>query len=156
MGTFAADLVYAVRLLRKSPGFTAIAIAALALGIGANTAIFTVVDSVLLKPLPYFQPDRIVHVHRQFPNGHGDSISIPKYMVWTHNQVFAAMALYGQSSPGMNLGSEDRHEQVKVLGVSHGFFQVYGVSPIRGRVFTAAEDVPNGPALAVMPEAITG
>jgi predicted permease len=71
-------------------------------------------------------------------------------MVWTHNQVFAAMALYGQSSPGMNLGSEDRHEQVKVLGVSHGFFQVYGVSPIRGRVFTAAEDVPNGPALAVM------
>ena len=150
MGTFAADLIYAVRMLRKNPGFTAIATAALALGIGANTAIFTVVDSVLLKPLPYFQPDRIVKVQRQYPNDRENSISIPKYMIWTHNQVFAAMALYGQSGPGMNLGGNDRHEQVKVLSVSHGFFQVFGVAPIQGRVFTPAEDVPNGPALAVM------
>jgi predicted permease len=150
MGTLAADLVYAVRMLRKNPGFASIAIAALALGIGANTAIFTVVDSVLLKPLPYSQPDSIVKVHRQFPNGRGDSTSIPKYMVWTHNQVFAAMALYGQSGPGMNLGSDGRHEQVKVLSVSHGFFQVFGASPIQGRVFTPGEDVPNGPDLAVM------
>jgi putative ABC transport system permease protein len=150
MDTFAADLVYAVRMLRKNPGFAAIAIAALALGIGANTAIFTVVDSVLLKPLPYSGPDRIVKVHRQYPNGHGDSVSVTKYIVWTHSQVFAAMTLYGQSSPGVNLGSEDRHEQVKILSVSHGFFQVFGVSPMQGRVFTPAEDVPNGPALAVM------
>jgi predicted permease len=150
MDTFAADLVYAVRMLRKNPGFAAIAIAALALGIGANTAIFTVVDSVLLKPLPYSRPDRIVKVHRQYPNGHGDSVSIPKYFVWTHSHVFEAITLYGQSGPGMNLGSEDRHEQVKVLSVSHGFFPVFGVSPMQGRVFTPAEDVPNGPALAVM------
>jgi len=55
--------------------------------------------------LPYFQPDRIVKVQRQYPNDRENSISIPKYMIWTHNQVFAAMALYGQSGPGMNLAA---------------------------------------------------
>src|SRR5580704_2334045 len=88
MPTLWADLRYAVRMLRKSAGFTAVAVAALALGIGANTAIFTVVNAVLLDPLPYPQPDRIMKLGRKFSNGVGYSISIPKFMAWRRNQAF--------------------------------------------------------------------
>ena len=91
--------------MRRNLGFTAIALAALAIGIGANTAIFTVVDAVLLQPLPYPQPDRIMKVGRQYPTGTGDSNSIPKYMVWRKNDVFEAMALYDFGAIAMNLGS---------------------------------------------------
>ena len=88
MGTFAADLRFALRTMRTNRGFTAVAVVALALGIGANTAIFTVVDGVMLEPLPYPEPDRIVRVGRQFPGGNGWSNSIPKYMTWRQNDVF--------------------------------------------------------------------
>jgi hypothetical protein len=81
-------------MMRKNRIFTAIAVAALALGIGANTAIFTVVDTVLLQPLPYPQSDRMMRLGRQFRTGIGDSVSIPKFMAWRQNQVFDAMALY--------------------------------------------------------------
>jgi predicted permease len=151
MGTLAFDIRYAFRMLARNPGFAAIAILALALGIGVNTAIFTVVNAVLLQPLPYPEPDRVVEVARQFPDGGlGNSISIPKYMVWKDNHVFQSMTLYGFAAAGMNLGAGDRPEPVKTLQVSAGFFQVFGVAPAVGRAFTASEDVPNGPAVAVL------
>jgi predicted permease len=150
MGTLAFDIRYALRVLARNPGFAAIAIVALALGIGVNTAIFTVVNAVLLQPLPYPEPDRVVEVARQFPDGRGNSISIPKYMVWKDNHVFQSMTLYGFAAAGMNLGAGDRPEPVKTLQVSSGFFQVFGVSPQKGRAFTASEDLPNGPAVAVL------
>jgi ABC-type antimicrobial peptide transport system permease subunit len=105
METLLADLRYALRTMRRNLGFTVIALAALALGIGANTAIFTVVDGVLLQPLPYPQPDRIMKLGRQFPTGVGYSISIPKYMAWRQNDVFDAMALYDFGALAMNVGS---------------------------------------------------
>jgi len=150
MGTFASDIRYAFRMLARNPGFAVIAVLALALGIGVNTAIFTVVNAVLLQPLPYPEPDRIVTVARHYPDGNGDSVSIPKFMVWKDNHVFQAMAAYGPIASGMNLGSGDRPEQVKTLQVSSEFFDVFGVRPLAGRSFSAAEDMPSGPAVAVL------
>jgi hypothetical protein len=113
MGNFAADVRYAFRMMRANPAFTAVAITVLALGIAANTAIFTVIDSVLLQPLPYPEPERLMQLGRLYPNNnYGFSNSIPKYMVWRQNQVFDSIALFGQSGPGMNLGTGDRPEQI--------------------------------------------
>jgi predicted permease len=154
METLVADLRYAARMLRGNPGFTGVAVAALALGIGANTAIFTVVNNVLLQPLPYPEPDRIVEVGRAFngPNGsrYEYSISIPKYMSWRNSQAFESMALFGQSGPSVRIGSGDRPEQAKALRASEGYFRVFGVAPLVGRTFSVEEDAPNGPAAAVV------
>jgi predicted permease len=150
MGTFLADLRYALRTLRSNAGFTAVAMTALALGIGANTAIFTVVNAVILAPLPYPQPDRLVRLGRQYPGGNSYSNSIPKYMVWRQNNVFDAMTLYEQGGLGMNLGTGGHPEQAKASHVSKDYFQVFGVSPALGRSFNQAEDLPHGAAAAVL------
>ena len=150
MENMLADLRHAFRVFRKSPGFTAIAVAALALGIGANTAIFSVINVVLLKPLPYPEPDRIMQIARQFPGGIGDSASIPKFNTWKKNDVFESMAAYDFAGPGMNVGGVDHPEQVKGIHVSAEFFRVFGVSPVIGRTFTAQEDLPHGPKVAVI------
>jgi len=150
MDTFLADLTYAFRTLRSNAGFTAVAVAALALGIGANTAIFTVVDGVMLAPLPYPQADRLVRLGRKYPGGNGYSNSIPKYMMWRNNDVFQAMTLYEQGGIGMNLGAGDHPEQAKVSHASKDYFQVFGVAPAFGRSFSEAEDVPHGAQVAVL------
>src|SRR5690349_14573480 len=154
METLLTDLRYAVRTMRRNIGFTAIALAALALGIGANTAIFTVVDAVLLQPLPYYQPDRIMKLGRQFRNGVGYSNSIPKYMAWRQNDVFEALTLYDFGALAMNVGSGDSHQNVNGLRVSADYFKVFGVSPIAGRTFSQSEDLPNGPTVAVISYAV--
>src|SRR5580692_10395809 len=146
-----ADLRHALRVFRKSPGFTAIAVAALALGIGANTAIFSVINVVLLKPLPYPEPDRIMRVTRGYPDFQGNnSSSVPKFNAWKKNDVFESMAAYDFAGPGMNVGGNDHPEQVKGIHVSSEFFRVFGVSPVLGRTFTAEEDMPRGPKVAVV------
>jgi len=150
MPTLWTDLRYAIRMLRKNAGFTAVAVAALALGIGANTAIFTVVNAVLLDPLPYPQPDRIMKLGRKFTNGVGYSNSIPKYMAWRRNQAFEAMALYDFGSLGMNLGTGSPPDQIKAAHVSADYFKVFGGSPLIGRGFTNTEDLPKGPQTAVV------
>jgi predicted permease len=150
MGNFAADLRYALRVLRSNPGFTAIALAALALGIGANTAIFTVINTVLLQPLPYPEPDRIVMLGRDYPDGFSNSNSIPKFMAWRQNDVFDAMTLYHQSPAAMNVGAGDRPETARVMRVSAGYFRVFGASAATGRVFSAEEDRPGAAEVAVL------
>ncbi len=154
MNSFVADIRYALRSMRGSPGFTTVAIAALALGIGANTAIFTVINSVMLAPLPYPEPNRLMRLTRQYPNGTGDSTSIPKYMAWRQNEVFSAMALYDFGPLNMNFGSGDRPQPVKAMHASRRFFAVFGVQPVLGRSFTEAEDLPGGPEAAVISDGI--
>jgi len=129
MGTLAADLRFALRTMRTNRGFTAVAVITLALGIGATTAMFTVVNRVMFDPLPYPEPDRIMRLGRQFPNGNGWSNSIPKYMTWRQNDVFESMALYDFAPLGMNFGGGDRPEPVKATRVSEGFFRVFGAQP---------------------------
>src|SRR5580765_7270256 len=152
METLLADLRYALRTMRRNLGFTAIALAALALGIGANTAIFTVVDAVLLQPLPYPQPDRLMKLGRQFRGELGNSVSIPKYMTWRDNDVFDAMTVYDFGALAMNLGSGNPPEPVQAVHVSADYFRVFGVAPIVGRSFSEAEDLPHGAPVVVISE----
>jgi len=152
MESLAADLRQSFRMMRKSPTFTAIAVAALALGIGANTGIFSVVDKVLLQPLPYPEPDRLVRLGRKYPQGDGYSNSIPKYMAWRRNSVFSMMTIYDQQGPGLNLSSGDKPEQVKGVHVSADYFKVFGTGPVLGRTFTASEDSPDAPKATIISE----
>ncbi len=150
METIAADVRYALRTLWKNPGFSAVAVAALALGTGANTAIFTVVNAVLLEPLPYPQADRIMKVGRQFGDQVGYSNSITKFMVWRQNDVFESFALYDQSGPALNVGNGQPPQQVKGVHVSREYFKVFGIPPMMGRTFTESEDLPNGPNVVII------
>jgi putative ABC transport system permease protein len=151
METFIKDLKYALRMLRQSPGFTATAVAALALGIGANTAIFSVVNAVLLRPLPYPQPDRIVQIVHVAPGGRFPGASIPKYNVWRETTgVLEDVAAYDVGGPGMNLTGGDRPEQIQGIRVSHEYFSLFGAHAILGRTFSAEEDRPGGGRVAVI------
>jgi predicted permease len=151
METLLADLKHAFRMLRQSPGFTATAVSVLALGIAANTAIFSVINAVLLKPLPYPQPDRIVYLMNTAPQGSGRGASIPRYNVWRRQtQVLEDVAAFDNGGPGLNLTGGDRPEQLKGIHVSHEFFRLFGASTILGRTFTPEEDRPRGPRVAVI------
>ncbi len=145
MGKLAADLKSAIRTLRKSPGFTIAAIATLAHGIGANTAIFPVINAVLLNPLPYPEPDRIVVLMNQSPQGSDAAASVPKYNVWrAQADVLQDVAAYDTGGPGLNVSGGDRPEQLKGIHVSHEFFHLFGAQTAVGRTFTQAEDRPGG------------
>jgi len=151
METFWMDLKHAIRMLRQSPGFTATAISALALGIGANTAIFSVVNTVLLKPLAFPEPDRIVALMNASPQGSGPAASVPKYNTWRRQtQVLEDVSAYDTGGPGLNLGGGDHPEQLKGIHVSHEFFHLFGAQTAIGRTFTADEDRPRGGNVIVL------
>jgi putative ABC transport system permease protein len=149
MGNFLADVRHSFRVLAKSPGFTIVAILALALGIGANAAIFSVIDRVLLRPLPFPDSERMMRVSRHYPSGNQESVSIPKFMAWRQCQAFQSIAAY-DFGISVNLGSTGRPEPVPAIHVSSGFFDVFGVSPILGRTFTPEEDLPKAGNLVVL------
>ena len=151
MQTLLQNLRYAVRTLRNSPGFAAVAILTLALGIGANTAIFSVVNAVLLQPLSYPNPDRLVELELSLPQGNGNVTSIPKFNVWREQtDVFDSVAAYDFSGPGINLTGGDRPELIKGIHVSADYFRVFGAPVALGRTFTPEEDRPGGPAVVVI------
>ncbi len=151
METLLQDVRHAVRMLAQSPAFTIVAIATLALGIGANTAIFSVVNSVLLQPLPYSQPDRLVRLFLKFRDGQSPATSIPKFMAWKENtQAFQYICAYDFSGPGLNISGGSMPEQVKGIHVSADFFPVFDATTAIGRVFSPDEDRPGGERLAVM------
>jgi putative ABC transport system permease protein len=150
METLLADVRHSFRVLIKSPGFTIVAVLALALGIGANTAIFSVIDRVLLAPLPFPDSERIMRIQRKFPNGNGSSVSIPKFMAWRKGQAFQSMAAYDFGSVSLNLGTSDRPNPVNGMHATADFFSVFGVTPLLGRTFSPEEDLPNAGKFAVL------
>jgi putative ABC transport system permease protein len=150
MSDFRDNFKHALRMFRANPGFTFAAIAALALGIGINTAIFTVVDTVLLKPLTYPDADRLVRFLITSPQGNGTAASIPKFMLWRQQtSALQDVAAYDFGGPGYNL-TGDRPEQVHGIHVTQGYFSLFGASPVLGRTFTPQEDSPNGGKVVIL------
>ncbi len=149
------NLRYALRLLWKSPAFSIIAIATLALGIGANTAIFSVVNAVLLRPLPYPEADRIVTLSESTPAQPDISISWQNFLDWkTESTVFESLSVGRRESFNLS-GIEGRGpERVSGFVVTAPFFKAIGLNPQIGRTFTEAEDKTGGNRLAVISDAL--
>src|SRR5260370_24972971 len=144
MARIIQDLKYGLRVLRKRPGVTTTAVLVLGLGIGANTAIFSVVNTVLLRPLPFEDPGRLVHVWhvpppKSFPGMSTFSVSAANYIDWRRqNHVFEQMAIFRGSS--VNLTGGGKPEFLLAATVSADFFSVLGVRPMLGRTFVAGAD----------------
>ncbi|HST22681.1 MAG TPA: ABC transporter permease [Blastocatellia bacterium] len=144
METILQDIRYGVRTLIKHPGFTAVAVIALALGIGANTAIFSVVNSLLLRPLPFSEPDKLVQVwETNLTRGKSEMpASFPNFADWRdQNHVFEQVVAYTDGS--FNLTGTSESERIRSALVSPAFFSTLGISPILGRVFLPEEDQKN-------------
>ncbi|HEX8653161.1 MAG TPA: ABC transporter permease [Pyrinomonadaceae bacterium] len=132
------DVQYGIRMLVKNPGFTVVSVLALALGIGANTAIFSVVNAVLLRPLPYRDPDRLVFVLRTQPPIMRGPISRPDFFEWqTQQKVFQEIAAYYTES--YNLTGVEEAERIAGVRVTESFFSLFGIAPAHGRFFLPAE-----------------
>jgi predicted permease len=139
MGALWQDLRYAIRMLAKLPGFAAIAVLTLALGIGANTALFSIVNGVLLNPLPYPHPNQLVAVGEKLPGFSEAGISYPNFLDWAReNHSFQALAIYRPDN--FNLTGTGEAQRVTVMRVSASLFPVFGVQPMIGREFTAQDD----------------
>ena len=151
MENLVKDLRYGVRGLLKRPGFTIIALITLALGIGANTAIFSVVNAVLLRPLPFLNPDQLVIVWEDatFAGFPRNTPAPANYVDWKNqNQSFADMAASAETS--FNVTGDGEPERVSAYSVTANFFPLFGVQPILGRTFSAEEDRPGGNKVAVL------
>jgi macrolide transport system ATP-binding/permease protein len=142
MGTILQDLRFAVRQLRKNPGFTFTAVVIFALGIGASTAIFAFVDAALVKPLPYRDPSRLVALYERIPVGDRYHLSYPDYLEWKQrNRVFTSLDAYRPEA--YTLTTATGVEEVVGARVSDGFFRTLGVVPFLGRDFMPGEDQPS-------------
>jgi putative ABC transport system permease protein len=149
MGTLWQDIRYGVRMLRKNPGFTAVAVLTLALGIGANTTIFSVVNAVLLKPLPYPEPGQLVQLRSDWSGSPSTAIGSSTFVeVKAQSQSLARIAAY--SGGDMTLTGAGSAQQVVAGAVTTDFFPLLGVQPAWGRNFTREEDTPNGPKAAIL------
>ncbi|MGH9840034.1 MAG: ABC transporter permease [Blastocatellia bacterium] len=149
------DLRYGLRMLLKHKGFTLIAVFTLVLGIGANTAIFSVVNAVLLRPLPFPEPERIVRLWESHPptNLPQFSVAFPNFLDWrSQNQVFAQMAAYREDGFNLQAGAEPR--RVNGARVTVDFFAVLGVLPAAGRAFLPQEDAPGGERVVILSHAL--
>src|SRR4051812_8951504 len=144
------NLRFAFRQLRKSPGFTIIAVLTLALGIGANSAIFSVVNHVLLRPLPYPKSDRLVYLN-ETGNGVDTSIALPDYVDWRKDsKSFEHLAMARLESRNLSGIPGREPERISVAYVTSNFFNVIGLAPQLGRTFTEDEDKPGAPSLVVI------
>src|SRR2546429_9563493 len=147
MRNLVADFRYGLRILLRTPGFTLAAIVVLALGIGANTAIFSIVNAVLLRPLPYQDASRIMQIWhvppaKSFPGMSFFSVSPANYLDWqSQNHSFEKIAAYGFDN--FNVGGGERPEAIRGAAVAPGFFSILRVQPVLGRTFSAEEDRPG-------------
>lgn len=153
MRDFGSDLRYGVRILRRSPTFTAVAVLTLALGIGVNTAIFSVANAVLWTPLPYSDPDRLVYLNERGKQADNISVSFPDYFDWkAQSQAFDGMALMHRRAFIMAGGEQP--ERVVGAEASWDFFPVLGVRPVVGRTFTQEEDRNGADRTVVLSDAL--
>ncbi|MFZ0415146.1 MAG: ABC transporter permease, partial [Candidatus Acidiferrales bacterium] len=150
MSTLMQDIRYALRMLAKAPGFTAIAVLTLALGIGANTAIFSVINSVLLEPLPFKNPAQLVAL-RKTENAPGNfPLDGADYLDWqAQSKSLASMSLVGYPQ-GLNASGEGEPESATVCQTQANFFGTLGVSPLMGRTFAAGEDAAGKNHVAIL------
>jgi putative ABC transport system permease protein len=146
---FLQDLRYGMRVLARNPVFTAVAVLTLALGIGANTAVFSVVNGVLLRPLPYNNPDRIITIWEPSRGGHTLGLTDVEFFdIRDRNQVFEEVAAYATGA--INFTGVGEPERVTATWVSSGFFQVLGIHPAWGRVITTEDDKPDPARVVVL------
>jgi len=151
MQTFLQDLKYALRMLRKNPAFTAVAILTLAVGIGANSAIFSVVNSVLLRPLPYRQPDQLVRVYSEFPTMQLQKFWLsPPELLDIQREAKSWESIGAWAPGGQNVGTESEPLRVTSAAITRSLIDVLGVQPERGRNFTEEEDRNGGPRVAII------
>ena len=149
VGELRQDAAMGVRLLARSPGFAAVAIVTLALGIGANTTIYSGLDAALLRPLPYPSPDRLVLVSETREDGGQNSSSGGAFLDWRSSHgAFEAIALTGRATVNLRIGSTT--ERLVGMEVSHEFLQVLGIPPLLGRGFQPHDDRPGGHNAVVM------
>ncbi|HEX8186486.1 MAG TPA: ABC transporter permease, partial [Blastocatellia bacterium] len=149
MGKLWQDMRYSARILLKQPSFTVVAIMTLALGIGANSAIFSVVNSVLLRPLQLKEPDQLVRMWETLPQGGTGTVSYPNLVDWRQqNDVFAGIAAYQFGD--FNLEGGDNPERVNGATVSPNFFEVLDAPPARGRTFRDGEDQPGSNRVVIL------
>src|ERR1044072_6355527 len=150
METFLQDVRYGLRMLLKSPGFTTVAIIALALGIGANSAIFSVVNAVLLRPLPFHQPDKLAWVTERIPKGGFNAVPAPDLLEWQdQSHVFEDVAGYSTDNWNMTGGTEEPELMLGAL-VGSNMFSTPGVQPVLGRPFPREEDLPGGEPVVIL------
>jgi putative ABC transport system permease protein len=145
------DLRFALRSLARTPQFAWIAVLVIAVGIGVNTAVFSVINAVLLKPLTYPDPRSLVELRNTSPQGAFPGANIPKFNVW-HQQtgIFQQVAAYDFGGAGLNLTGGDHPEQVQGIHVTADYFAMFGAPVIAGRTFTSAEDSPHGGNVVVL------
>jgi putative ABC transport system permease protein len=153
MGTLLLDLRYGLQMLAKNPGFTIVAILTLALGIGANTAIFSVVNAVLLKPLAISNPSRVVYLQEQW-KGIYPGLSVGNF-IDIKRQSASYVSLCASNDAGFNLATPDAPERVGGEYATAGYFATFGVRPTAGRVFTSDEDAPGRAHVAVVSERLS-
>src|SRR5687767_14486183 len=151
MDSVLKDLQFAFRSLLKRPGFMAVAVVTLALGIGGSTAIFTVVDAALIRGLPYKSPDRLYHLWERTPQDKFSKreFSYPDYQDYEKNNVFEG-GLAAYTGGGALLSGSGESESIGAPRVSANFFSVLGVDPVLGRTFQAGEDQPGGNKVTVL------
>jgi putative ABC transport system permease protein len=151
MQTFLQDLKYALRMLKKNPAFTTVAILTLAVGIGANSAIFSVVNSVLLRPLPYRQPDQLVRVYSEFPTMQLRKFWLsPPELLDIQREAKSWESIGAWAPGGQNVGTESEPLRVTSAAITRSLIDVLGVQPELGRNFTEEEDRNNGPRVAII------